>query len=375
MMLVGRTALSVEIRMKALTPQAMRAEATILPSRPAYMFLQDSPLGGNGVSFQGAGHYFANNPTVGAAITYHLRSQYRSARQQREQREQGLNRSGADVPFPGWEALKAEQEEEAPAVEVEITDMSGAVVSRFNGGNSAGTNRVVWNMRWPGTNPVGGQQQGGFGGGGGGGGAGGGNAAQGGNGPYVVPGTYRVQLFKRVAGQRSAITQPSPFEVKLLPNAPVTVADRERALQYQRRAQELQRVVLGTNSVMAEVSTRLDALQQAVQRITKPTTLDADVRAASARLRAIREQLSGDNTPGRYSEPVEQSLLGRMNRAASFGESLGVPTKTQQDQLDIVAREFPAIKQALDAFIANELTRLEREAEAQGAPWTPGRRM
>jgi hypothetical protein len=184
-----------------------------------------------------------------------------------------------------------------------------------------------------------------------------------------------VQLFKRVAGQRSAITQPREFEVKLLPNAPVTVADRERALQYQRRAQELQRVVLGTNAVMAEVSTRLDALQQAVQRITKPTTLDADVRAASARLRAIREQLSGDNTPGRYSEPVAQSLLGRMNRAASFGETLGVPTQTQQQQLEIVAREFPAIKAALDAFIANDFARLEREAEAQGAPWTPGRRM
>jgi photosystem II stability/assembly factor-like uncharacterized protein len=362
--------------LRALTPQALRAEATILPSRAAYLFLQDSPLGGNGVSFQGAGHYYANNPPVGATITYHLRSAYRSARQQREQREQGLNRSGADVPFPGWEALKAEQEEEAPAVEVEITDATGAVVSRFNGSNSAGTNRVTWNLRWPGVNPVGAQQQGGFGGGGGGGGAGAGaGGAQGGNGPYVVPGTYRVQLFKRVAGQRTAITQPVPFEVQLLPNAPVTVADRERALQYQRSAQDLQRVVLGTNAVMAEVSTRLDALQQAVQRITKPTTLDADVRAAIAKLRDIREQLNGDNTPGRYSEPVPQSLLGRLNRAASFGETLGVPTRTQMDQLEIVAREFPAIKAALDAFVANDLARLEREAEAQGAPWTPGRRM
>ena len=358
--------------LRALTPAALRAEAAVLPGRPAYLFLQDSPLGGSGVSFQGAEHYYASNPPVGATITYHLRSAYRSARQQREQREQGLNRSGADVPFPGWEALKAEQEEEAPSVEVEITDASGAVVSRFDGSNSAGTNRVVWNLRWPGVNPVGGQQ-GGFGGFGGGGG--GGNAARGGNGPYVVPGTYRVQLFKRVAGQRTAITQPTPFEVTLLPNAPFTVADRERALQYQQRAQQLQRVVLGTNALMAETSQRLDALLQAVERITKPTTLDAEVRAASARLRAIREQLSGDNTPGRYSEPVPSSLLSRMNRAASFGETLGVPTATQQQQLEIVAREFPAIKQALDAFIATDLARLEREAEAQGAPWTPGRRM
>jgi photosystem II stability/assembly factor-like uncharacterized protein len=152
--------------LRSINASMLRAEATLLPMRASYLFLQDSPLGGSGVSFQGASHYFANNPPVGATFTYHLRAQYRSARQVREQREQGLNRSGADVPFPGFESLKAEQEEEAPSVEVEVTDARGAVVSRFNGGNSTGTNRVTWNLRWPAVTPVGGAQQGGGAGGG-----------------------------------------------------------------------------------------------------------------------------------------------------------------------------------------------------------------
>ena len=190
----------------------------------------------------------------------------------------------------------------------------------------------------------------------------------------MVPGTYRVQLFKRVAGARTALTQPSNFEVTLLPNPAITVAERERAVTFQRRAQELQRVVLGTNALMAETSTRLDALQTAIERIPQPTTLDADVRAAIAKLRAIREQLSGDNTPGRYAEPVALSLVARLGRAASFGGTLAAPTATQERQLEIVARDFPAIKTALDIFIAEDFTRLERAAEAQGAPWTPGRR-
>lgn len=356
--------------LRSINAAVLRAEATMLPMRPAYLYLQDAPLGNSGVSFQGASHFFANNPPVGATFTYHLRSAYRSTRQQRERREQALNRSGADVPFPGFDSLKAEQEEEAPSVEVEITDARGAVVSRFTGGNTAGSNRVTWNLRWPAVTPVGGEQssdaqpaaatEA--------------SAAQGGNGPYVVPGTYTVQLYKRLSGTRSPITQPMAFEVRLLPGTPHTVAQRQDALEYQQRAQGIQRVVLGMNALMAETSTRLDALQQAVQRITRPTTLDADVRAAIAKLRVIREQLSGDNTAGRYSEPVATSLVGRMQRAASFGESLGVPTKTQQEQLAIVASQFPSIKAALDAFIAEDLARLEREAEAQGAPWTPGRR-
>ena len=42
------------------------------------------------------------------------------------------------MPFPGWDALKAEQEEEAPSIEVEISDAGGAIVSRFDATNSAG---------------------------------------------------------------------------------------------------------------------------------------------------------------------------------------------------------------------------------------------
>jgi photosystem II stability/assembly factor-like uncharacterized protein len=359
--------------LRQITPEALRAEVTLFPTKPALMYLLDSPLGGSGVSFQGAEHYFAPNPVVGATFTYHLRTALRSQRQVRQSREQALDRSGADVPFPGWEALKAEQDEEAPTVEVEITDLSGAVVSRFDGPGAAGTQRVTWNLRWPSVAPVGGQGGGGFGGGGGGGG-GGAAAARGGNGPHVVPGTYRVQLFKRVAGVRTALTQPSTFEVTLLPNPTITVAERERAVAFQRRAQELQRVVLGTNALMAETSTRLDALQTAIERIQTPTTLDAEVRTAIAKLRVIREKLNGDNTPGRYAEPVPASLVARMGRAASFGGTLAAPTATQERQLEIVARDFPAIKAELDAFIAEDFLRLERAAEAQGAPWTPGRR-
>jgi photosystem II stability/assembly factor-like uncharacterized protein len=361
--------------LRALTPAALRAEATMFPVKPALMYSLSSPLGGSGVSFQGASHYFAPNPPVGATFTYHLRTALRSQRAQRQAREQALNRTGADVPFPGWEALKAEQDEEAPTVEMEITDPSGAVISRFTAPGGAGTNRVTWNLRWPSVAPVagsGGGGFGGFGGGGGGGGGGGAGAVQGGNGPYVVPGTYRAQLFKRVDGVRSPLTEPAAFDVTLLPDATVTPADRARALAFQRRAQELQRVVLGANALMAETSTRLDALQRAVQQVTRATTLDADVRAASARLRSIREQLSGDNTPGRYAEPTPLSLVGRMGRAASFG-SLAAPTGTQERQLEIVAREFPAIHAALKAFVENDLPALERRAEAEGAPWTPGR--
>ena len=356
--------------LRELAPERLRAEATLFTVSPALLYSPDSPLGGNGVSFQGAEHYFAQNPTVGATFTYHVRSALRTLRAQRQTRETALNRTGADVPFPGWEALKTEQDEEAPTIEVEVSDASGAIISRFDGPAAVGTNRVTWNLRWPSVTPVAGAAA--AGGGGGGAGAGGATAL-GGNGPYVVPGSYRVQLFKRVLGVRTSLTEPIPFDVQLLPNSAVSAADRQRAFAFHREVQTQQRIVLGANALTAETSTRLEALLRAVEQITKPTTLDAEVRTAIVKLRGLREQLNGDNTPGRYSEPTETSLLGRMNAAAAFGGYLGAPTATQRRQLDVVKERFPAIHTALRAFVENDLPPLERKAEAEGAPWTPGR--
>lgn len=356
--------------LRQLTPERLRAEATLFPTVQALLYQPGSPLGGGGAGFQGGAQYFAQNPPVGATFTYHLRAALRSQRQIRQAREQGLNRSGADVPFPGWEALKAEQEEEAPSVEVEVSDASGAVVSRFDGTNSAGVNRVTWNLRWPAVTPVGGAANaGGFGGGGG--GRGGEDGARGGSGPHVVPGSYRVQLFKRVGGVRTALTAPQAFEVQLLPNATLTTAQRERALAFHREAQQVQRLVLGVNAQLGEVAARLDALERAVELTTTATTLDADVRAAKATLRGIREQLQGDNTAARYAEPTATSLLGRLGSATSF--ALTEPTGTQRRQLAIVRERAPAIQTALQAFVTTELKALEAKADAAGVPYTPGR--
>ena len=354
--------------LRHLTPERLRAEATLFPAPSALLYQPGSPLGGGGAGFQGGAQYFAQNPPVGATFTYHLRAALRSQRQMRQAREQGLNRSGADVPFPGWETLKAEQEEEAPSIEVEVSDASGVIVSRFDGTNSAGVNRVTWNLRWPAATPVGGgTNAGGFGGGG----RGGEDGARGGSGPHVVPGSYRVQLFKRVGGVRTALTAPQAFEVQLLPNATLTAEQRARAFAFHREAQEVQRLVLGVNAQLGEVTARLDALERAVELTTATTTLDADVRTAKTTLRGIREQLQGDNTAGRYAEPTATSLLGRLGSATSF--ALTEPTGTQRRQLAIVRERAPAIQAALQAFVTTELKALEAKADAAGVPYTPGR--
>ena len=49
------------------------------------------------------------------------------------------------------------------------------------------------------------------------------------------------------------------------------------------------------------------------------------------------------------------------------------PTQTQMNQYSAAAQEFEQTLAQLRQLIEGDLSRLEREMEAAGAPWTPGR--
>jgi hypothetical protein len=53
--------------------------------------------------------------------------------------------------------------------------------------------------------------------------------------------------------------------------------------------------------------------------------------------------------------------------------SLAKPTQTHIDNYDIAAAEFTDQLAKLHALVESDLSKLEKDMEAAGAPWTPGR--
>jgi hypothetical protein len=49
------------------------------------------------------------------------------------------------------------------------------------------------------------------------------------------------------------------------------------------------------------------------------------------------------------------------------------PTQTQQHQYTAAAQDFEAVLTQLRQLIEVDVSRLEKQLEAAGAPWTPGR--
>jgi photosystem II stability/assembly factor-like uncharacterized protein len=360
--------------LRALTPQVVAKEGTLLPVKKASMYVLSSPLGGTGASFQGASFYLAPNPAPGAVFTYHLNRELRSRRARRQAAEKTAAGRGQDVPYPAWDSLKAEDLEEAPAIILTVSDAEGRVVRRLTGPVTAGVQRVTWNLRYPTPTPVGA----GAGGGGGGGGDepdqespfGGGGP----QGPLVVPGRYTVALAKRVDGVVTALGDPQTFTVAPLdsgvaPRSPVVVA-------FQQKTAALQRALLGANAAANEAMTRIQALKRAIQETpSADDRMGTEVRRIEGRLREIQMAFSGDPTMARRSEPTPPSLIQRVNGIANslWSNTMEDATATQKRQYDIAAGELGGLLDRLRTLMEQDLKRLEDQAETAGVPWTSGR--
>ena len=349
--------------LRAATPTVLAQDAALLPVRRAPMYTQSNLFAPGSTGWQGGDIFTASNPPFGATFTYTLKSEIRTRRAQRQAAERTAARKGGDAFYPSWDSLRVEDREEAPAILLTVSDAQGNVVRRLTGPTTAGVQRVTWDERYAGATPPRpnvantDDEEGG--------------PRAGGAGPFVPPGTYSVALAKRVDGIVTPLGQAQRFEVYNLDGMPTRTP---AVLAFEQQVVKLQRAVVGANSLVDELSTRVQSLASAVDETPSAApSLAADVRKVEADLRDMRESLNGDPTMSRRQEPAAPSLLGRLNVLTQTTRSLDAPTATQQHQYDIVAGEFARIEARLHAIVDTELKRVEANAETAGVPWTSGR--
>jgi hypothetical protein len=84
--------------------------------------------------------------------------------------------------------------------------------------------------------------------------------------------------------------------------------------------------------------------------------------------------LTGDETVRRNFEPVSPSIVERVQRAVrAHWTTSSAATATHRREYDIAASAFGPVLADLRALVETDLPRLEREMDAAGSPWTPGR--
>ncbi len=298
-------------------------------------------------------------------FTYYLKEEPLTLKEQRHKAEKEAEKQGKTPPYPTPEQLRAEAQEEPPAVILTVSDTEGNVVRRLEGEKTKGFHRVSWDLRFPPAHPIGGE----------------GSRDEAAPweprelGPLVAPGTYQVTLSQRLRGVETVLAGPVTFEVVPLGQATLEAQDKASELAFQRKVQRLQRAVLAAGEVLRDTQERLKRLKVAVERTpgAKPEW-GTTIRQLEAELARLDLAFSGDREMARRNEPTLPGIRDRVVRiVASLYTATAPATGTQKEQYQLAADQFEHFLAGLRSLVRDKLPALERELEHAGAPHTPGR--
>ncbi|MFO7762859.1 MAG: hypothetical protein R6V61_03915 [Wenzhouxiangellaceae bacterium] len=342
--------------------EAASAEATLFPIRDPWLYVEEDIWAFGPKGFQGETYFLAENPPYGAVFTYYLNEGYQKLAEQRRERERERAESGEDNPYPDWDRLRDEAREDPPALVFEISDADGNVIRRISAPHAKGLHRVAWDLRHPAPDPVDLSPRG--------------PAAPWASEPrgvLVAPGTYQVQMFKWVRGQRVALNDPQPFEVKPLNRGQFQPESFQAHEQAMTAGADLSRAVKGAGKALGQLEDRVAHLEVAL-RETPGATRQQHQRldAIEDRLADLDVTLNGDSVRAQANEPRPMSLTERVGLFEyAHWNALASISENQQRSLEIAREQFETVQEVLERA-DRELRDLE-QALAGDAPWTPGR--
>jgi photosystem II stability/assembly factor-like uncharacterized protein len=354
--------------LRAMSPAVAANEATLFPTRDAELYVERRQLGLGGKTFQGESYFTAPNPPFGAVFTYFLKDELKSRRKVRQEQEDKLKSeksnepAKAAPPYPTLDQLRAEERELEPAIVLVVSDEDGNVIRRVTGPVKAGFHRVAWDLRYPPPSPIELKEpeQDVF--------------EPPPPGPLVAPGTYKVQLVKRVDGADTPVGPAQTFNVVPLYLSTMKESDRAAVLDFQKKAAGVQRTMMAASRVTHDALTRVQYIRRALDEIAGPDPkLVAQVNAIDTALHDISDQLTGDPILRRSNEPALPSLLDRVNTAVGGLTTTQPPTATHREALAFVQQQAGPLIERLQKVIDVDLANVEKQMNALGAPWTPGR--
>jgi photosystem II stability/assembly factor-like uncharacterized protein len=349
--------------LRGMTAETLGREAVLFPPREALLYIESLQYGLPGKSFLGSAFYSANNPPFGATFTYHLKETIKTKKQKRQDAEKEAAKKSAAVPYPTKEQLRAEDEEEPPAILFTVTDATDHAVRTITGPVTEGFHRVAWDLREPAATlprprPAGTEDD---------------LFYTEPGGPLVMPGLYKVSMAKRVAGGVTPLGENHEFNVVVdRLGAP---ADEKALFEFQQKVVRLQRAVAGALEAGNSLTTRLEQIKKALDHTPGIAPKWKDVaRSLEQRNRDILRALRGDMILRGRNENTPMSIVERVREAVeSSRQSLAPPTNTARSNYKIASEEFTEELAKLRQLMQVDLKELEKALDLAGAPPTPGR--
>ena len=329
-------------------------DATLFPVRRAFQFVEHDPLGLPGKSMRGADFYFAENPEYGATFSYYINEDFKSLKAKRQAKEKELRKDGDPVYYPSWEELKEEDLEQKSTLVFTVRDNEGNLVRRIQAPAKKGFNRINWDLRYPGFEPI--QANGDMD-----------------SGPLVVPGNYSVSVSKIVNGVETKYDQKQSFEVVTIDNRTFPSSDRKSDLDFDMKAGQLYKAITGARNYLGELESRIKHIKVAANE-----TLAADPKTTELAhqmqrdLAEIKLLLNGNYVVAKRAEPTATSVYGYISYLLwSRGESTSPVNGQQKLRFQRASEGYADVYQRIKQ-LAESVELTEKAIAQAGGNWLPG---
>lgn len=348
--------------LRDVSEQQLNASASLFKPRKAWWYVPRPILSfDNARGTQGSDHFVAPNPAFGAEFTYYLKDDLKSQKDLRTEAEKGLRKQNANIPFPGWDQLEVEKNEDKPKLVFVIKDNSGSVVRRVRTDGKKGFNRIAWDLRYPAPDPIVLDAK----------------LSDNGDDPdqglMAAPGTFTATMYSSVKGKLSQLADPVTFEVEPLRKGALEGASPTVAASFWREYETVVRSNSATQMVIKKGFSRIKALQKALANSTSDIgEMDDNLASLKNELIALDKALNGSSAKNEIGEKTPTTISSRI-----FTLYLGVsrstygPTTTQKETIKIVNKQLKAIQTKWNSIDAN-LSKMAKSLLAAGSPWIEG---
>lgn len=342
----------------------MSQDAALLELRDPWVYVESLPLGIPGKGFQGDNYYTGENLPPVALFSYYLKEAPKSNEDLRRDQEKENIKAGKNNNYPTYDRLKSELLEEKPYLLFTITDDEGNVVRKLTSEPKKGLNRLQWDLRYATDEPINltppafynpwGLES---------------------PGNLVAPGSYTVAMSVYNDGEFKKLGEPVSYEVKALNNAVLPAPDRNAKLAFQREVAAAYLRLQAAQKSVSEIKDRIRFLEEAVLKAEIPQeALYTDLIELKLKVTDLGYDLNGDPIASQLDMDMEPSVSDRLGMV--MGEQLNTtskPTETHIKGLEIALKQLKPLEEALKALIADDLTRIEKVLDENGAPYTPNR--
>ena len=338
--------------LRELKKENLDKKAHLFSIKPALLYVPADPLGLEGTGFQGHNMWSAKNPEFGATFYLHLKDEFKTLKEIRQDKEKALEKDKKDVTYPSFDELRKEEQDQAAQLIWLIFDANGKEIKRMSSSASKGLNKLTWNLRTNSTNPI----------------------NSGGNGFLVTPGNYTLSISLVKNEMVELLVEKQNFTVKGLNNQTLIAKNPAELSAFRTEVAELNRKVSGSSRLMRETNEILNLLQDAL--INYPNA-DLSLMKEVKALKTVYDECSvllwGDRLRSKHEFETSPSISDRLSMVEYqlYDNTTGV-SNTHKANKAIAEEEYQLFRTKLNELI-QRMELLEGKLAAVGIPYSKSR--